>query len=110
MVHQLIIYSRALATGSIRISIVYGVHSYRALKYAGKPWIRQCFESTISPNFFTAEVFYYTVAKMVASIAGINLHHIPSHLFHNHNVHIQIVNSIDNMIIITSCMCNSYRK
>ena len=33
--HQLIIYSRALATGSIRISIVYGVHSYSALKYVG---------------------------------------------------------------------------
>ena len=35
--HQLIIYSQALATSLIRISIVYGigVHSYRALKYAG---------------------------------------------------------------------------
>ena len=62
--HQLIIiYSRALITGSIRISIVYGVgvHSYCALKYAGKPWVRQCFKSTISPNFFTAKVFYYMV-------------------------------------------------
>ena len=60
--HQLIIYSRALATGSIKISIVYGVHSYRALKYAGKPWIRQSFFAIVSalfrqtvlpPKFFT---------------------------------------------------------
>ena len=36
--HQLIIYSRALAMGSIRISIVYGVgmHSYRALQLRRK--------------------------------------------------------------------------
>ena len=33
---------------------------------AGKPWIRQsffrqCFKITISPNFFTAKVLFYTV-------------------------------------------------
>ena len=49
--------------GSIKISIVYGVHSYRALKYAGKPWIRQKIFANVSkplfrqtflpPNFFT---------------------------------------------------------
>ena len=56
--------------GLIKISIVYGVHSYRALKYAGKPWIRQsifrqCFKSTISTNFFTTKVFYYTVVYSI---------------------------------------------
>ena len=35
-------------------------------KNAGKPWIhqsffRQCFKITISPNFFTAKVLFYTV-------------------------------------------------
>ena len=34
------------------------MHSYHALKYAGKPWIHQSFKSTISPNFFTAKLFY----------------------------------------------------
>ena len=57
--HQLIIYSRALATGSI-ISIVYGVgvHSYRALKYAGKPWIRQSFFANVSKALFRPKHFY----------------------------------------------------
>ena len=50
--HQLIIYSRALATGLIRISIIYGVHSYRALKYAGKPWIYQSFFVNVSKALF----------------------------------------------------------
>ena len=38
--------------GSIKISIVYGVHSYSALKYAGKPWIRQIFSINVSKALF----------------------------------------------------------
>ena len=39
-------------------------------KNDGKPWIRQsffrqCFKITISPNFFTVKVLFYTVVKLV---------------------------------------------
>ena len=42
----------------------------RALKYAGKPWIRQsffrqCFKSTISPKFLTTKVYHTVVFDLI---------------------------------------------
>ena len=56
--HQLIIYSQVLATGLIRTSIVYRVHSNCALKYAGKPWIHQIFLPMFQKHYF-AKLFYH---------------------------------------------------
>ena len=47
--------------GSIRISIVYGVHSYRALKYAAKPWIRQSFFANVSKALFRQSFLLYGI-------------------------------------------------
>ena len=63
--------------GSIRISIVYRVHSYRALKYAGKPWIHQtlfhqCFKSTISPSFLLSK--FFTIRYIVYIVCYIQVH------------------------------------
>ena len=50
--------------------LIYGAMQ-RALEYTNKPWIRQsffrqCFKSTSSPKFFTANVFYHTVFRDAA--------------------------------------------
>ena len=57
--------------GSIKFSIVYGVHSYHALKYAGKPWIRHKVFSPMFQKHYFAKVFYrqsfFTIATVYKS-------------------------------------------